>query len=323
MMMREKVSLLPILACFLLVLSSVRSVDALNIIISNDDGFGTANIRALYTALTVAGHSVIIAAPVENESGTDGARRPPRVLERDGDFGLARRGDPAAGNEYNPAAGPIDERIWYVNSFPASSVQYGLEVLSPRFFGGPPDLVLTGPNEGNNLGLSYLVSGTYGAARYAVQQGIPAIAFSTGNSTHRSYKDLAGSTDQAETYARIATELIQALVQGGRPYLPADTGLNVNMPPATLRDCGPEQQKLILTRLLGTIDPDPDTCTCGQSHTRKGCKLPTEYDVLKKSTAFNCPVTVSVFETSKWSPDASSTRQKVVLDRLSGVLNCL
>lgn len=43
---------------------------AVNIISSNDDGWAEVNIRSLYSALTSAGHSVVVSAPAENQSGT-------------------------------------------------------------------------------------------------------------------------------------------------------------------------------------------------------------------------------------------------------------
>jgi 5'/3'-nucleotidase SurE len=43
---------------------------AVNIVLSNDDGWAEINIRQFYSALTSAGNSVIISAPAENESGT-------------------------------------------------------------------------------------------------------------------------------------------------------------------------------------------------------------------------------------------------------------
>ena len=43
------------------VLASMASqVAALNIVLTNDDGFETANIQALYSALLAAGHDVIL-----------------------------------------------------------------------------------------------------------------------------------------------------------------------------------------------------------------------------------------------------------------------
>lgn len=55
--------------------------------------------------------------------------------------------------------------------------------------------------QGNNLGLAYLVSGTYGAAKYAVKQGLPAIALSSENATVRPFTEISGPEDQANVYA--------------------------------------------------------------------------------------------------------------------------
>ena len=46
---------------------------ALNILLSNDDGYQHPNIRALYTALKAAGHNVKVAAPQSDQSARGGA----------------------------------------------------------------------------------------------------------------------------------------------------------------------------------------------------------------------------------------------------------
>ena len=51
--------------CFLFPLS----VCAINIVLGNDDGWAGSNIRSLYSALTDAGHSVVISAPASDQSG--------------------------------------------------------------------------------------------------------------------------------------------------------------------------------------------------------------------------------------------------------------
>src|SRR3546814_6370856 len=53
--------------------SDVCSSDLLNIVLSNDDGFEAANIRALYTELKAAGHDVVLSGPAQNNSGKGGA----------------------------------------------------------------------------------------------------------------------------------------------------------------------------------------------------------------------------------------------------------
>lgn len=58
---------------FLASLPVLAGVNGLNILISNDDGFGTANIRELYKAMKALGHNCYIVASVVNESGMGGA----------------------------------------------------------------------------------------------------------------------------------------------------------------------------------------------------------------------------------------------------------
>lgn len=43
---------------------------AINIISSNDDGWAEANVRTFFRALTAAGHSTVVAAPAQDQSGT-------------------------------------------------------------------------------------------------------------------------------------------------------------------------------------------------------------------------------------------------------------
>ena len=54
---------------FLLALLPAVS-QAVNVVLSNDDGWAELNIRQFYSALTNAGDQVVLSAPAENESGT-------------------------------------------------------------------------------------------------------------------------------------------------------------------------------------------------------------------------------------------------------------
>ena len=53
-------------------LSLLLGSQALNIIVNNDDGFGSANIREFYRLLRAAGHDAWIVAPVVDNSGQGG-----------------------------------------------------------------------------------------------------------------------------------------------------------------------------------------------------------------------------------------------------------
>ncbi|TVY58120.1 Acid phosphatase [Lachnellula suecica] len=50
--------------------ASLSAVNSLNILITNDDGFGRSNIREIYKAVKAFGHNVYIVASTSNESGT-------------------------------------------------------------------------------------------------------------------------------------------------------------------------------------------------------------------------------------------------------------
>lgn len=219
------------------------------------------------------------------------------------------------------------DHVWYINSTPASSIRYGIEELCPRYFDGLPDIVLTGTNQGNNLGLAYLGSGTYGAAKYAVsEKGVPAIAFSAGNSTERVYSDLSGPDDQANVYAHMALDLVRHLLENGDKgspdgrLLPSGTLLNVNFPSQPSYGCQAKSSKWVLTRILGTLDRSPDTCTCGQSMSASGCKLPTESSIADGTHSCTNSISVSV---PKLNPDASAAQQAAISEKLQGFLSCL
>lgn len=71
-------------------ISAFSAVNGLDILISNDDGFGTANIRELYKAMKAFGHNVYIIAPVSNQSGMGGTAvyTKDRNLTTDSEFGI-------------------------------------------------------------------------------------------------------------------------------------------------------------------------------------------------------------------------------------------
>ncbi|KAJ9112729.1 hypothetical protein QFC22_006231 [Naganishia vaughanmartiniae] len=198
--------------------------------------FGTANIRALYNELTKQNHSVLIVGPAENQSGTGGTTLWPTTnLTSRGGHNLLTPGAYFAGEEpglNNPA---INKAV---------------------------DLVVSGPNEGSNLGpLVFTLSGTLGAAYVAVGRGIPAVAFSAGNSTKRSYKDWNPNdpTDIANVHGKLGADLVSALAYGvdlskpGNKVLPTSLGLNVNFPKINSTCQG---LPMIQTRLTGSALTD-------------------------------------------------------------------
>ena len=167
----------------------------MNILIANDDGYLAPGLAALVRACEGLGHIDVI-APEQNASGTSNAltlQRPLSVFEARGDHVKGFR---------------------VVNGTPSDCVHVALTGLLPR----RPDLVLSGINNGANMGDDTLYSGTVAAAMEGFLFGIPAIAFSQAE---HGWKEL----DAAATAARA---LIDALFAAGPPAAP--WLLNVNIP---------------------------------------------------------------------------------------------
>ena len=61
-----------------------------------------------------------------------------------------------------------DSDVHYVNGSPVMACLYGLDVVAQRKWNRAPDLVVSGPNEGNNAGLVNNSSGTFANLLYAV-----------------------------------------------------------------------------------------------------------------------------------------------------------
>ncbi|MGH8461253.1 MAG: 5'/3'-nucleotidase SurE [Stenotrophobium sp.] len=215
--------------CAALWLTASAQAHALNILLSNDDGFETANIRALYQTLKQAGNDVVLSAPTQNNSGTGGAMnflKPVTPLAKDSRYGTIKAGAPGVG------ADPNDPDIHYVDGTPVMSLLYGLDVIAAQHWHGQPDLVISGPNEGSNDGMINNSSGTVNNALYGINRGIPSIAVSYAGTGSRAYKALAGGAPEYEL-AGIVLKLVQQL-QAHRGadsrLLPPGVGLNVNVP---------------------------------------------------------------------------------------------
>lgn len=147
--------ILPFLALLGIAHAAVIPRDgSVKIVISNDDGWATANIRRFYDTLKQSGYCPLISAPANNKSGTGSLEFWPIPLIGEGEFGTIASGASGTGQDAS------DPNIYYVNSFPATAMQYGINTFAPQQLGGKPDLAVTGPNVGGNLGLINEFSGT-------------------------------------------------------------------------------------------------------------------------------------------------------------------
>jgi 5'-nucleotidase len=164
----------------------------MKILISNDDGFRADGIVALYHSLkTIA--EVEVVAPEHNNSAKSNALtlHTPLYVNR------------------------ADNGFRYVNGTPADCVHIALTGL----LGYRPDLVISGINNGANMGDDTLYSGTVGAAMEGFLFGIPAIAVS----------QIDKGWDHLDAAAAKVKEMVQQMNDQGRvgtqPWL-----LNVNIP---------------------------------------------------------------------------------------------
>ena len=123
----------------------------MKILISNDDGYQAAGIVALYEALKDIADVEVI-APEQNNSAKSNA------LTLHSPLHVTR-----AANGFR-----------YINGTPADCVHIALTGL----LGYRPDLVVSGINNGANMGDDTIYSGTVGAAMEGYLFGVPSIAFS-------------------------------------------------------------------------------------------------------------------------------------------------
>ncbi|KZT25032.1 survival protein sure-like phosphatase/nucleotidase [Neolentinus lepideus HHB14362 ss-1] len=283
---------------------------ATNILLTNDDGWAVAMIRAQNDALKEAGYNVVLSCPAENKSGTGSSTTTPTTLTEPCEYDTCPTGSPAEG--YNAT----DPTLNYVNGYPVDSARYGIQTLAPKFFNGSqPDFVVSGPNVGNNLGSTVQISGTVGAACEAALEGIPSISFSgSGSSLSQiSYTTLTSSPSSTDTlaaqvYSAATVDLVNALLASPAPYLPTGIVLNVNYP--SLSDCSSASDyEFVLTRILSDSSAT-DVQTCGTTH------LPAESDVVG-----GCYASVSVYNAST-KADVDAATQEFVLNRLGNFLTC-
>jgi 5'-nucleotidase len=167
---------------------------SLHILITNDDGVDAPGLFALQKALREVGE-VTVFAPDHNWSAaghTKTMHKPLRVSQVtlfDGTLAYTTTGAP---------------------SDCVALVLLGI-------LGRQPDLVVSGINQGANVGHDITYSGTLAAAMEAVIFGVPALAVSLDSYQSQ---DFAGA-------ARFAARLVKLVLERG---LPPNTFLNVNVP---------------------------------------------------------------------------------------------
>lgn len=162
----------------------------MNILLSNDDGWQADGLKALAGALAGLGHLTVV-APDRNRSGASNS------LTLDAPLRVVGSGDG-----------------WYaVNGTPTDCVHLAIS----GFLAEAQQLLVSGINDGANLGDDVLYSGTVAAAMEGRFLGLPSVAISL----------VAGGSRRFDTAARVARELVTQLLAAP---LPAATLFNVNVP---------------------------------------------------------------------------------------------
>jgi 5'-nucleotidase len=169
----------------------------MRLLISNDDGIFALGIRTLANCLAEAGHDVTVVCPDRERSATGHGLTMHQPIRAE-----------IVESIFHPAV-----KAWACDGTPSDCVKLALWALLES----PPDLVLSGINQGANLGTEILYSGTVSAAMEGVIEGIPSIAFSLASHT---YKDFL----PAAKFAKILVDKLAA-----KP-LPDLMLLNVNVP---------------------------------------------------------------------------------------------
>jgi len=271
---------------------------------------GRNQYQNFFNALTAAGDSVVLSAPAENQSGSGSLDLPPTVVTDGCEFNSCPANSPPTGSNSS------QPRLNYVNSFPVTAMKFGVQNLSTTFFGGVPDLVVSGPNVGVNTGIITVFSGTVGAASAAADQlDIPGIAFSGTTGTETGFN--VATPDYSLIYADLATNVTSTLLASGAPFLPSGTWLNVNFGAAgagTSCTSASDFQFVFSRIYTSTIISGPDVTTCNN-----GGVLPPESTVVGTT---GCFASISVGKASD-KLDADEAQQAVVLGKLSSILSCL
>jgi 5'-nucleotidase len=162
----------------------------MHILVANDDGYLAPGLQALVEALRPLCDLTVI-APEQNHSGASNSLTLSRPL-----------------SVYTGSNGYL-----VVNGTPTDCVHIALTGLMER----RPDLVVSGINNGQNMGDDTIYSGTVAAAMEGFLFGVPSIAFSLVD------KDYANLDAAAVFAARIVERYLKLPLNG--PFL-----LNVNLP---------------------------------------------------------------------------------------------
>lgn len=198
------VSVIVMVAAF----AAAAPAQTLRVLVTNDDGFSAAGIDVLVNALVAnANLDVTVIAPAVNSSGA-GENRTTTTI---GVYaGTTASGYPAT----------------VVNGYPGDTTLFG---ILQQMQMDPPDLVVSGINNGQNLSAEVLpLSGTVGAATWAARLGIPAFAVSAGLGASPNYAQAAQFAAALVEEFRVKKGFRKKMLEKDPPY--RGLVLNINVP---------------------------------------------------------------------------------------------
>ncbi len=170
----------------------------MKLLVSNDDGIFAPGIRSLANTLAAANHDVTVVCPDRERSATGHGLTLHQPIRADVITGV-----------FHPSI-----KAWACSGTPSDCVKLALWAL----LDSPPDFVVSGINQGSNLGTDILYSGTVSAAMEGTIEGIASIAISL---TSFSCSDFQAAADFA----------VSLLMQLATSPLSSDSMLlNVNVP---------------------------------------------------------------------------------------------
>jgi 5'-nucleotidase len=164
------------------------------ILVTNDDGVNAPGIAAARRALLEIG-DVIVAAPDRERSASSHSISLDRPLRVD----------------------DLGEGVYAIDGTPVDCVYLALHHLVPR----RPTVVVSGINNGYNLGSDVFYSGTVAGAVEAALRGVPAIAVSLARQSPQDFSHAAS----------FLGALTAEVVRRGDGALPEHSLLSVNVPP--------------------------------------------------------------------------------------------
>lgn len=162
----------------------------MRILLSNDDGYFAPGLSVLFEALSGLG-DIVVVAPEQNRSGASNSL----TLDRPLFLKKAASG------------------FHFVNGTPTDCVHLAVTGMLEQL----PDIIVSGINNGSNMGDDTIYSGTVAAATEGFLLGIPSIAISLTSFEGNNF----------EVAGRVARELVERFI---RDPIKEAVLLNVNVP---------------------------------------------------------------------------------------------